>query len=141
MMTIERAAAEKTVAESWYSDATATFGDRLTGAREAAGLSQRDLADRIGVRLKTLQHWEDDMREPRANRLQMLAGMLNVSLMWLLTGAGDGIAAPDAAPGQSAETEALMQELREMRSTLGSLAEQMGRVEARLRLSIARSAA
>jgi hypothetical protein len=42
---------------------------------------------------------------------------------------------------RSAEAEGLMVELREMRATMGALAEQMGRVEARLRLSMAREAA
>jgi len=72
----------------WYGAETATFGDRLAGAREAAGLSQEELATRLGVRLETLIGWEEDAADPRANRLQMLAGMLNVSLMWLLTGEG-----------------------------------------------------
>jgi hypothetical protein len=44
-------------------------------------------------------------------------------------------------PAHSDETEALMQELREMRNQMGALAEQLGRVEARLRLSMAREAA
>ena len=59
--------------DGWFSDETATFGDRLAGAREAQGLSQEDLARRLGVRLKTIQAWEDDLSEPRANRLQMMA--------------------------------------------------------------------
>jgi transcriptional regulator with XRE-family HTH domain len=141
MATIERDSIDKTAAENWYSEENATFGDRLAGAREALGLSQKEVAERIGVRTKTVQHWEDDVKEPRANRLQMLAGMLNVSLMWLLTGEGDGIAAPDAVAPRSDETEALMRELREMRNQMGALAEQLGRVEARLRLSMARAAA
>ena len=104
-------------------------------------MTQKDLAGRIGVRLKTLQQWEEDQKEPRANRLQMLAGMLNVSLMWLLTGEGAGLSAPLGEEGRNAEAEGLMSELREMRATMGALAEQMGRVEARLRLAMAREAA
>jgi HTH-type transcriptional regulator, cell division transcriptional repressor len=140
-MTGEHDAAAAAAPDNWYSEENATFGDRLAGAREALGLSQHDLAERIGVRTKTVQQWEDDVKEPRANRLQMLAGMLNVSLMWLLTGEGYGVAAPDVRPAHSDETEALMQELREMRNQMGALAEQLGRVEARLRLSMAREAA
>ena len=84
--------------EGYYSETAATFGDRLAGAREGAGLSQEALATQLGVEIGTLQAWEDDMDEPRANRLQMLAGMLNVSLSWLLTGRGDGPEAPAATP-------------------------------------------
>ena len=56
---------------NWYAADVATFGDRLAGAREAAGLAQEDLAQRLGVRLTTVQAWEEDMAEPRGNRLQL----------------------------------------------------------------------
>lgn len=80
--------------DNWFQDGVATFGDRLEAAREAAGLSPEELAQRLGVRDTTIAQWEADAWEPRANRMQMLAGMLNVSLMWLMTGKGDGIPAP-----------------------------------------------
>lgn len=117
----------------WFSEEAATFGDRLTGAREAAGLSQSDLARRLGVRLKTLRDWENDVADPRANRLQMLAGMLNVSIMWLLTGRGDGLDAPSEAAPETAEARALLTELRDLRSEATALAERMGKLEKRLR--------
>lgn len=83
-----------TYGPGWYDADTATLGDRITGAREAAGLSQPELARRLGVRLATVRAWEDDQAEPRANKLQMLAGLLGVSIMWLLTGTGDGLDGP-----------------------------------------------
>lgn len=116
----------------WYDAATATLGDRIAGAREAAGLTPDAFARALGVRLATVQSWEDDRAEPRANRLQMLAGMLNVSVGWLLTGAGDG---PSAAPGarpRAAETRAALDELRRLRADLGVLARRIGRTETRL---------
>ena len=74
----------------WFDPEATTFGDRLAGARELAGMSQTQLAHRLGVKEKTLEKWENDHSEPRANRLSMLAGLLNVSILWLLTGEGDG---------------------------------------------------
>ncbi|WP_347312867.1 helix-turn-helix domain-containing protein [Defluviimonas sp. SAOS-178_SWC] len=127
--------------KNWYSEETATFGDRLAGAREAMGLSQKDLAQRLGVRTKVIQGWEEDLKEPRANRLQMLAGMLNVSLMWLLTGEGDGIEAPDARSAMSAESAALLPEIRQIRTEMGDLADRLGRLESRLRLALTSEAA
>ena len=96
----------------WYSDAAATFGDRLSAAREAIGMDQRTLATRLGVKLSTIQRWEDDQSEPRANRLVMLAGVLNVTMRWLLTGEGDGIDGPDVEPPLSSDLQALMTEIR-----------------------------
>ena len=75
---------------NWFSDEAATFGDRLAGAREAAGHTQDTLAKQLGVEVTSVDAWENDLREPRANRLQMLSGMLGVSLVWLLTGEGEG---------------------------------------------------
>ena len=64
----------------YYSDDAATFGDRVAAAREAIGLGQSDLARRLGIKEKTLRGWEEDTAEPRANKLQMVAGILNVSM-------------------------------------------------------------
>jgi HTH-type transcriptional regulator, cell division transcriptional repressor len=62
------------------------FGERLRDAREAAGMSQQQIASRLGVKAATVNHWETGKKEPRANRLQMLASLLNVPLLWLLAG-------------------------------------------------------
>ncbi|EKF17877.1 helix-turn-helix domain-containing protein [Nitratireductor pacificus] len=65
-----------------------TMGGRLSRARDAIGLSVAELARRLGVKAATIQAWESDRAQPRANRLAMLAGVLNVSLSWLLHGVG-----------------------------------------------------
>ena len=121
----------------WYSADAATFGDRVTGAREARGMTRRELADRLGVRVKTLESWEEDRADPRANKLQMLAGVLGVSLMWLLTGEGDGLEAPPESDGAAAnEVRSVLSETRQIRAEIGALAERMGRLEKRLRLIV-----
>lgn len=68
----------------------ATLGQRMVYAREGTGLTSAQMARRMGVRTATLNNWEAGVSEPRANRLMMLAGMLNVSLTWLVTGKGEG---------------------------------------------------
>ncbi|MFN4157502.1 MAG: multiprotein-bridging factor 1 family protein [Gemmobacter sp.] len=120
--------------EGWFSDQTATFGDRIAGAREAAGMGQEDFARRLGVRLTTLQAWEDDRMEPRANRLQMAAGMLGVSLRWLLTGEGDGIEAPPEGTVLRPDARAVLSDLARMRAALLALSADMGRAEKQLRV-------
>lgn len=116
----------------WYSEAAATFGDRVAGAREASAMTQEQLAKRLGVRLKTLQSWEDDLAEPRANRLQMMAGMLNVSLKWLLTGEGDGLEAPSVQGAISERARDALADLSRMRGRMLTLSQDMGHVERRL---------
>jgi transcriptional regulator with XRE-family HTH domain len=52
-------------------------------------LTTSQLARRLGIKTETLHDWETDRSEPRSNRLLTLAGVLNVSPTWLLTGAGE----------------------------------------------------
>ncbi len=118
----------------WFSDEIATFGDRLAGAREAKGLSQQDLAERLGVKLSTVLDWENDLNDPRANKLQFLAGVLNVSLTWLLTGEGDGLKAP--APGEPSEAVEILEQMRNVRGQITALTAQLGSLENRLRTAI-----
>lgn len=120
----------------WYTDERATFGDRVVGAREAAGLSRDELARRLGVRPKTLQGWEDDLSEPRANRLQMLAGVTGVSLRWLMTGEGEGPQPP--GEGIAEDTAGMLIELRQLRGEFARGAERLGRLEKRLRERLGR---
>ncbi len=120
---------------TWFTDENSTFGDRLGAAREGAGLSQTDLARRAGVRLSSIRSWENDQSEPRANTLQRVAGILGVSLMWLLAGEGEDTA--DAPVGAAEDMRELLLELRALRSDHARIGERLGRLEKRLRLSLA----
>ncbi|MEM6355304.1 MAG: helix-turn-helix transcriptional regulator [Pseudomonadota bacterium] len=117
-----------------FSDGAATFGDRVALAREAQGLSQAQLARQLGLRLETVQNWEGDRSEPRANKLQMLAGFLNVSMVWLMTGEGEG--GPAYEPGDMSDPgdlATILAEIAALRVKQMRIAEQMGRLEKRLR--------
>lgn len=121
----------ETAAPKWGDD-HATFGDRLAAAREALGLSPEQLAWRLGVRRSTIATWEDDRAEPRSNRMQMLAGILNVSLVWLMTGEGDG---PGGGPAPDAGD--LIAELALLKAEQERLAARFARFETRLRAVLA----
>ena len=117
----------------WYSDTAATFGDRIAGAREGLSLSQSDLARKLGIKLKTLRDWENDLSEPRANKLQMMSGVLNVSLVWLLTGEGDGPTDPADDGGSDNPTAEIIGEISDLRREMARLVSRMGDLESRLR--------
>ena len=120
----------------WFDAETTTFGDRVTGAREAAGLGQAELAKRLGVKVKTVRGWENDQSEPRANKLSMLAGLLGVSMMWLLSGQGEGLDSPEVSDAMDEDMERLLLDIRQMRQEQTQLAERLGRLEKRLRAAL-----
>lgn len=121
----------------WYGPDSATFGDRVAAAREQAGMTQEQLAKKIGIRTPTLRKWENDLSEPRANRLSILAGMLNVSMMWLINGEGEGLDEPDIGdPVVPAEMDDLLAELRSLRTELAANAQAVGILEKRVRAMV-----
>ncbi|SHG34725.1 helix-turn-helix domain-containing protein [Cognatishimia maritima] len=125
-----------TTETGWFDDRAATFGDRLAAARTNLGLSQKQLAKSIGVKTSTLASWENDTSEPRANRLQMLSGILGVSLGWLLTSNGDGIEAPEGEIHIPEDVSALLIEMCGLRSEMQSSALKLGKLEKRLQLAL-----
>jgi transcriptional regulator with XRE-family HTH domain len=122
--------------QDWYGPDTATFGDRLAAARESADMTQAELARRLGVRVSTLRSWENDVSEPRANRLSMMAGLLNVSMMWLINGQGEGLEAPLEEATLPSSAHDVLNELRELRTDMQARVEQMGRLEKKLRTAL-----
>ncbi len=116
-------------AKDWYGADAATFGDRVAAARDAAGMSPEALARRLGVKLVTVQNWENDNSEPRANKLQMLSGMLNVSMRWLLT--GEGVDSPGTPT--NVDLTKILADLARMRAQALALSQDMGHLEKRLR--------
>ncbi|MDW3182319.1 MULTISPECIES: helix-turn-helix domain-containing protein [unclassified Roseobacter] len=122
--------------QDWYGPETATFGDRVAAARDMADMTQAQLARRLGVRVSTLRAWENDLSEPRANRLSMMAGLLNVSMMWLINGQGEGLDAPMEEASLPASAHDILNELRDLRTDMIARVEQMGRLEKKLRAAL-----
>ena len=71
-----------------------TMGERIEAARKSKGLSASQLARRVGVKVSTMNNWESDRSEPRANKLVALAGVLSVNMIWLLEGSEDNTSLP-----------------------------------------------
>jgi len=122
--------------ENWYGDDAATLGDRLLAARNAAGVTQTELATQLGVKVVTLDAWENDWKEPRANRLQMLTGLLGVSLRWLLTGVGQGPDNPEETIEIPSDVNGLLAEMRKLRTQIAKSSVKLGELEKRLRKAL-----
>lgn len=122
----------------WFGPDASTFGDRLAGARDTTGMSQHDLARRLGVKVTTLSAWEEDRSEPRANRLQMLSGLLNVSLTWLISGQGEGPDGPMDVTELDTDVSAILLEIRTIKTEMSKTADRLGHLEKRLRKTLER---
>jgi len=61
-----------------------TLAKRLKEAREMAGLSQSQVARRVGVEQSTYARYESGTRSPNPQLLSKIANVLGVSVDWLL---------------------------------------------------------
>ncbi len=61
-----------------------TNGERIKYLREKNGLTQKDIATRLGVESAAISKYELDMREPNIEALKKLASIFNVSIDYLL---------------------------------------------------------
>ena len=120
----------------WYGPETATFGDRLSAAIEKSGMTQKLVAKRLGIKLATLKSWEQDISEPRANRLSMLAGLLGVSVMWLLHGRGEGVDYSDSETQVPPEINDILFEIRALQTGLLTSADKLAKLEKQLRAKL-----
>jgi transcriptional regulator with XRE-family HTH domain len=115
---------ERTNIQMNTATATDTLGKRLIYARELCELTTAQLARRAGVQSKTMSQWETGKSEPRANRIMNLAGVLNVSPAWLLSGHGE---APEET-AVSADISHLRDELKHLNDLQKTMAEAITRM-------------
>lgn len=78
-------------------DAGMVFSANLARIRTEKGLTQEQLAEKIGVQQPTVQRWEAGGRQPRKGYLEMIAAALEVELAALFE-EGD---ASDAFPSEA----------------------------------------
>lgn len=61
-------------------------GQRIKEARKKVGLTQKELADRIGVSTATIQQYELGKRQPKFEQMAAIADALGVTYYYLVTG-------------------------------------------------------
>lgn len=97
-----------------------TVGGRISRARDAAGLSVKEIAWQLGVKIATVNAWESDRSLPGSLRLNRLAGMLGVSISWLLHGVGIAPTEP-GADQTSDNVAAQLEKLKLLHAETGQL--------------------
>ncbi len=118
----------------YYGDEVSTLGERISVARERAGMSQEELAQALAIKSGMLENWENDAAEPRAQRMTMLGGILGVSAGWLLYGMGEGVPAPSEEPAidefsDDKIAQMLMVELQDAQEMQRKITKRMMRIE------------
>lgn len=78
-----------------------TLGERIAYYRGVLGLSQGELAEKLGVSRQAVSKWETDAGLPDLDRLIALSGLYNITLDELVKGA-----APSPAPVDGAQAAA-----------------------------------
>ena len=63
-----------------------TTGQRIKAARKKAGLTQKELGERMGQSFQSIAQWENDLRNPKLETLQRIANALEVSIYELIDG-------------------------------------------------------
>ena len=61
-----------------------TFGERLTKLRKEKGLTQNDIADKVGVSAQAVSKWEKDLASPDIDILLKLSEIFEISMDELL---------------------------------------------------------
>lgn len=73
-----------------------TLGNRIAGLRKENGMTQLELAGRMGVTDKAVSKWERDLSCPDVNSIARLAGIFGVSVDELMQVMADAHQAPAA---------------------------------------------
>ncbi|TML21116.1 MAG: helix-turn-helix domain-containing protein [Actinobacteria bacterium] len=96
-------------------------GARVRIARRSAGLTQRQLADQLGVESITVSRWERGVTSPSIPRLKRIAEVTDTTV-------SDLVRAPDAQTTHGAELAALREELAETRQLVDRIARAVERL-------------
>ena len=127
-LTCHQIGVEAVVLESVRTVAPLGVGINLqpNAIRELFDLGLADELDRIGVEADTFASWEAGSVPLRANHLSRVAGLLSVSLSWLMIGRG-----PEPT-GNHSELSRLRADLASARSRLDDVVNELAVLDQRL---------
>ena len=88
-----------------------TFSEKLLELRRREGLSQEQLADRLGVTRQSVSKWESGTAAPELSKLIALSELFSVSVDYLVK---DYLEEPETPPAASPETGKLAEQVEEL---------------------------
>ena len=117
----------------------ATFALRIKELRKREGLSQPQLAEKIGVTKGTISLWERGPRRPDFPAMEKIADFFNVSVSYLIGESDDNSPAVegDNNPGGITDSEAARQSIEEDDESLTSLARMLSQLSLESRSIVA----
>ncbi len=62
-----------------------TTGELIKAARKKAGMTQAQLAEKLGISYVGVSQWENDLRNPKLDTLQRIAAALGVPVQDLIS--------------------------------------------------------
>lgn len=65
-----------------------TLGEKIRKCRKAKGLSQKGLAELLGIQYQSVQDWERDRTKPSTGKIPELCEILDITSTWLLSSGG-----------------------------------------------------
>lgn len=68
-----------------------TIGERIRQARETAGLTQTQLAEKLNIPYQGISQWERNVRNPKMDSILRIANALSCDPYWLAYGEAFGI--------------------------------------------------
>ena len=85
------------------------FGQRVYEAREALGLSQAEVANKLGINQASYGAWERDPVALRPEQVEQLAKILNVSIEQLY-----GVSAPKSRGGPAGKARQIFERVSQL---------------------------
>ena len=69
-----------------YGGGILTTGERIKQARKQAGMTQKELAKKLGISYVGVSQWENNLRNPKQETIQRIADAIGCDFYWLLWG-------------------------------------------------------
>lgn len=61
-----------------------TFGEKIKEARKTKGMTQKQLAEKIGAKHNSVSDWENNKNKPDPDTIELLCGVLDIAPNYLL---------------------------------------------------------